>query len=342
MMNRIIALTCALLMLCSTALAEASLEKLLYYEYCLNSELEKQPDFNKADLIFEQPEANQAYIERVLSHAQTLNEVQEVNGLRFTALRAVAVNDLYILEWDIENISGEPRLLAEQWMLVNGMEAQNYTDGGLSGRVLLAGERAQAVAASQVTGLEGDTCALSMEYYELSIDESLIPEDRTQPIEIDEENAEILCSETFAVQLARAFEEPVFQLTEPVEREWQNSILRVTEVRLDISGGTMTMMRIFDTEEEALRHNPVGQEGGWDFMMVDGTDEEHNFWYSVSTGYVDDQPVKLEDGRYAYRFNRAIGFLNYFPESLNLVPRTPGEDGQFAYDWEAAIHFDRT
>lgn len=334
-MKRFVCIICALAMLLScSALAEAevTLEQMFLYRVCQNPEIAQQPDFDKEDLIWDQPQSNVEYQARVMSFAQPLNTVQEQNGLRFTALRGIAVNDLCALEWTIENISGEPRLLDEGWLEVNGPSGA-YSVHSLHGMVLLPGEARTGMAKVMLPGLSGDTCQLCIRYGEYAIASEDIPSDRSKPITEWDEDAAELCGDTFTVELLRDTEKPLLELVAPVEVEWRDSVLRLESAELSLSGGAFTVLRIFDTEEAAKANSPWN----WDFDLLESRDDATSTWVQVGGGTLDDEPFRMDDGRYAYRVTKTAEFLNWLPQRLCIVPRADGGDGNYQPDWSAAI-----
>lgn len=331
-MKRIVSILCAFALLFGSALAEEEpvLEQMFLYRVCRNPEIAQQPGFDEADLIWDQPQENADYQAMIFSHAQALNQVQEQNGLRFTAKRGLAVNELAALEWTVENISGESRLLDEGWLEVNGPTGA-YNVHSLHGMVLLPGEIRTGLAKMMLPGLSGDTCQFSIRYGEYAIAPEEIPADRTEPIAQWDKDAEELCGDTFAIEMPRNIEKSLFELAKPLEMEWQGSILRLTDAKLSLSGGAFTVLRIFADEQAARAVDPWS----WDFDTVESRDETGSRWVQVGGGTSDDEPFRMEDGRYAYRCTKTVDFLNWLPEKLSIVPRS--EENGYALDWDAAI-----
>lgn len=339
-MKRIVCMICALAMLLGChALAEdeVMLEQMFLYRICLNPEIAQQPDFDEANLIWEQPQPNADYQAQLMSFAQPLNIVQEQNGLRFTALRGIAVNDLYALEWTIENISGENRLLGQDWLQVDG-EIGAYSAHSLDGAALRPGEVRKGAAAMMLPGLDGETCTLSIGYREYPATETDISGAQSSSAgavaaEEPTEPRELLCSEVFTVELTSNTEPLLITQQEPVEIAWRDSVLRLESAELSLSGGAFTLLRIFDTEGAAKDNSPWN----WDFDMLENSNDAHSTWVKVGGGTLDDEPFRLDDGRYAYRVTKTAEFLNWLPQQLYIVPCADNGDGNYASDWSVAI-----
>ena len=339
-MKRMISVLMAVLLCCGAALAEEEvlLEQMFLYRICQNPEIAQQPGFDETDLVWEQPPENAEYQAHVMSCAQPLNVVQKQNGLRFTALRGIAVNDLYALEWTVENISGEPRQLGEDWLLVNGENA-GYNVHSLHGALLQPGEKRKGAAVVRRPGLDEGIATLSIVYHEYAADETAVDRSHLAGTVVAADEAqtapqEYLCSDAFAVELPRSEEPLVVSVSEPMEVAWNNSVIRVESAELSVSGGSFSMLRIFETEEEALAVHPWS----WDFQLLDDEDERSSVWIRVGGGTLDDEPFQLEDGRYAYRVTKTADFLNYLPEQLSVVPcAEDSESGAYIPDWDSTI-----
>ncbi|MBQ8507951.1 MAG: hypothetical protein IJ466_11050 [Clostridia bacterium] len=335
-MKRCICLMFALLIFgCALAEEDARLEQMFLYRICLNPEIAQQPDFDKSDLIWEQPTENRAYQELVMSYAMSLNMTQEKNGLRFTALRGISVNNLCALEWSIENISGEPRQLGEGWMHADG-ETGAYSVHSLNGVVLRPGEMKTGMAMLMIPDLNGDTVELSIEYSEYAIGEMDIAAAQSAQSGAsavnDDEASPALCSEIFTIELPRSTAPELLRLEFPIETEWRDSTLRVENAQLSLSNGIFTILRIFDTREAALAE-PSWE---WDFELLEVPGEVTCEWIRVGGGTFDDEPFEMEDGRWAYRLTKTAEFINHLPDKLYIVPRTEGENG-YMPEWDAAI-----
>lgn len=338
MLTALVAWTCAGAEPGEGLISSCTLEQLFEYRDCLNPEIQDQPDFDKVDLVFVTPKANADYSARVMSYAHAVTSEQTVGGLRFTASRALAVNNLCAVEWTIENVADEARLLVAGVPLTDGKGGACSINTG-SGKVLLPGERMRCATQTMTPGLEGDTCEFSIAYSEYRIAQDAIPADRTKDCQPDEEDVELLGEATFSLTLDRA-SAPVMSALKPGEVreiEWQGSTLRITEAWQSISDGSYTVMRIFDTREEALAHDVWGDDW-WDMQPYTALSEEGHGWIKVGGGEADDEPVQLEDGRWGFSMTHTAALLNWLPDGkVYMVPWLPGEDGLAVPQWDSAV-----
>ena len=238
-------------------------------------------------------------------------------GLRFRALRSLAVNSLCVLEWSIENVSDEPLRLEAGCMEVSG-GCGDIRRAVSSGRVLQPGERVLCVAADSRFDRQGEELDVRVKYdvYRAAGEQS---------------------AAVFDMSVRRDRADAMSALTggEVVEREWRGSTLRVTEAWQSLAGGSYTVLRIFDTEEQARANSPFS-ESWWDVRPYCTPDEDGRHWIAIGGGEGDDEPFRLEDGRWAYSITHTASMLNWLPKgSVYLVPMT--EEGG---DWQSAIELE--
>ncbi|MGN0742183.1 MAG: hypothetical protein ACI4L8_06005 [Candidatus Fimadaptatus sp.] len=343
----VLAMTCA----CAGAepeavvgpLAASSLEELFSYRECLNPEIAQQPGFDKDDLEYETPAASAAYCARLMAHVETLESVQEQGELRMTARRALAVNSLCALEWTIENIGDEPLLLDYGMMETNGEVGAVSAFGG-GNMVLLPGEYVECAAANMTPGLSGAECEIRLHYATYRLPAGKVPKDRSAELYPDEADIGPVGEYEFALTVPRSAERVMSALAQGETRdyEWQGSTLRLTEARQSISDGSYTVLRIFDTREEALAHDP-GSDDWWDVQFYTELTDEGSAWVKVGGGSMDDEPFELEDGRWAYSITHTAELLNWLPEGrVYMVPWLPGEDGMAVPQWDSAVELAMT
>lgn len=330
-------------LLCISASAEMdeknTLENLFTFNICINPEIAEQENFDKSQLIFVTPPENDAYRARVLSYARAGDFTETINGLKITVLRKLAVNSLCAMEWTIENVSGEPRYIEPGMMTVNG-QVGAYSGSSSLGSVLLPGERRQFVAATMLPELEGESCEAAIPCGEYRIAAEAIAAAEDKEWTPDEDQIEPIGEALFTVTIARDTE-PVLRAQQDVNAQikWRDSMLAVEEAWQSISNGSYTVLRIFDTYEQAAANNPCDDETGWDFELYCDQEENGGMWISIGGGVLDDIPFELDDGRWAYALNKTAEMLNWLPENgtVYVVPRTMGEDGMLIEDWTAAI-----
>lgn len=260
---------------------------------------------------------NAAYRAELCGYIRAEQHEAVSGGLRFRALRSLAVNSLCVLEWSVENVSDEPLRLEAGHMEVNG-GCGDVRRAVSSGRVLQPGERALCVAADSRFDRQGEEIDVRVEYdvYRAA----------------GEPGAAV-----FELSVRRDQVDALSALAggEVVEREWRGSTLRVTEAWQSIAGGSYTVLRIFDTEEQARANSPF-TENWWDVRPYCTPDGDGRHWIAIGGGAGDDEPFQLEDGRWAYSITHTASILNWLPEGrIYLVPMT--EEGG---DWQSAIELE--
>ncbi|MDO4357791.1 MAG: hypothetical protein Q4E13_14910, partial [Clostridia bacterium] len=216
---------------------------------------------------------------------------QTQNGLRFSARRAIAIDNLYALEWTIENVSSAPRLLLLDSMKVDELEGA-FSGHSLSNVVLLPGESQMGYAKCMVPGVEGETCRLSLGYFEYGIEQNAIPEDRSRAVYPEEDQVQFLCEDRFALDVARSFgpEWTIDSRCFDAEVALGAVTLRLSDAQLCISNSSFTFEGACDTREEALANDPCGANSGWGVQLkfdpgvplsewIDGTE-----WIAIGGG----------------------------------------------------------
>ena len=312
-----------------------TLENLFTYNLCMNPEVAEQKEFDESHLIYTVPPENDAYRARVLEYAHSGDFAQTINGMKVTVLRQLAVNRLCAMEWTIENVSGEPRYIEPGVMTVNG-QVGAYSGGGRMDQVLLPGEKCQLVAAMMLPELDGETCVAAVSCREYRIvgsmaNEVLTPEDG---------QLELIGEAEFLVTIDRDTEPEMYaQLGENTQIEWRGSTLAVSEAWQSISDGSYTLLRIFDTYEQAMANNPCDKANGWDFRLYCDETENGLLWIRIGGGILDDVPFELEDGRWAYALNKSAEMMNWLPPNgkVYIVPCIMNDAGTLSEEWEAAI-----
>ena len=98
---------------------------------------------------------NAAYRAELCRYIRAEQHEAVSGGLRFRALRSLAVNSLCVLEWSVENVSDEPLRLEAGHMEVNG-GCGDVRRAVSSGRVLQPGERVLCVAADSRFDRQGE------------------------------------------------------------------------------------------------------------------------------------------------------------------------------------------
>ncbi|MGI6182577.1 MAG: hypothetical protein ACOYIH_00570 [Candidatus Fimadaptatus sp.] len=315
-----------------------SLEQL--FTYAVLPEGAEEP-LGKApeDIELVVPGENEAYRAGLLKHVRARHESAGQGAVRIRALRSISVNTLTALEWSVENVSDAPILLTGGGMSVNG------TCGAVSravnsDRILMPGEIMLCVAADQQPWLTGDAVSATVMYDVYSVAEGALPEDTGEEFFPEEGDAQLMGKAELAIELERSIVPALSALKsgEVIEREWRGSTLRVTQAWQSLSAGAYTVQRIFDTREQALANSPFADDW-WDARPYCAPDEGGGDWIMIGGGSGDDEPVMLEDGRWAYSVTHTADMLNYLPGSkVYIVPVTrDGEDYQSAIELELTM-----
>ena len=279
----------------------------------------KAPD----DAEFVVPKENESYRAELLKHVRAQDESVAQGAVRIRMLRSISVNTLTALEWSIENVSDAPILLTGGIMSVNG------TCGAVSramnsDRILMPGEIMLCVAADQQPWLTGDEVSADVRYDVYSVAEGALPEDTSEEFFPEEGDAQLIGEAGLEIELERSIVPALSALKsgEVIEREWRGSTLRVTQAWQSLSAGAYTVQRIFDTREQALANNPFADDW-WDARPYCAPDASGGEWIMVGGGEGDDEPIMLEDGRWAYTLTHTADMMNYLPEGkVYIVPMT--------------------
>lgn len=316
-----------------------TLENLFTYNLCMNPEVAEQKEYDESQLIYTVPPENAVYRDRVLEYARAGDFTQTINGLKVTVLRKLAVNSLCAMEWTIENISEEPRYIKPGVMTVDG-QVGAYNGAGRIDRVLQPGEKCQLVAAVMLPELDGESCEAAVSCSEYRIVGSAIQESMDGAWIPDDGQIELVGEADFLITVERD-SEPVMQVQtgDNTQIEWRGSTLLVREAWQSISNGSYTLLRIFDTYEQALENNPCDEVNGWDFRLYCDQTENGKLWIGIGGGILDDVPFELEDGRWAYTLNKTAEMMNWLPSNgtVYIVPCIMSDGGVLAEEWDAAI-----
>lgn len=321
------ALMLALFLLAGAAGAEDAqkdcLENLFSYNICLNPEIAQQEGFDKANLIFEEPAQASAYREALLKYADDQAADMTEGPIQFHAGRALAVNDLAALEWAVTNVGNEPRYIVTDYMLLDGRDDCAYTGSSPVSALLRPGESREGASAVMALGCAGEEAVLSMSCTEYRLKAGA----PSKEDEIREEDLELIAVRQFEIRIPRHFA-PVYALEAPVEIPWRGGTLQITSAQVSLSGGVFTLTQIYDTEADALAHNPFSSDE-WDFEVWSDDDERADQWIAIGGGEGMDEPIRLKDGRYAYIMTKTAEMLNWLPDGWKLVLSEPDENGNY-------------
>ncbi len=321
------ALMLALFLLAVPAGAEdeqkACLEDLFSYNVCLNPEIAQQENFDKSNLIYEEPAQASAYREALLKYADDQAADMTEGSLQFHAGRALAVNDLAALEWAVTNAGDEPRYIVTDYMLLDGRDDCAYTGSSPVSALLRPGESRAGASAVMAPNSAGEEALLSMSCTEYRLKAGA----PSQEDQIREEDLELIAIRQFELRIPRHFT-PVYVLETPVEIPWRGGTLQITSAQVSLSGGAFTLTQIYDTEADALAHNPFTSDE-WDFEVWSDDDERADQWIAIGGGESMDEPIRLKDGRYAYIMTKTAEMLNWLPSGWQLVLSEPDENGNY-------------
>lgn len=295
--------------------------------------------------------ANDEYRELLRSLAKDSDVVYSGATLKIDICQTLATDDMTALTWQVTNVSDMPLYVQSNeynvafsgidYDLCSGMMWKNY--------LIRPGETINA----RFTGVlfehfepGNGVFTLDMKVYEIA--PGGIPEDYyTDETGLyaggeffPEENMLSLKEDiSLSVPMTMGASDVRSALKDgkPIERDFGRYTLRVTQADMTAADAKFTIERIYDTEEEARADQPIGN-SFWDYEYV--TPDGMN-WIRTAYGSIPDDPVELDDGRWAWRITNRVYFMYAQPDVIMLTPRYfEGDNGYLPPLTDEAIELD--
>ena len=296
---------------------------------------------------------NAAYLTLLRSLAVQPDAVCEDALMRLEAVEALATDDLTALTWRATNLSDHPLYVRSNELMVtfSGIEYDLCGGSYWKNYLIRPGETVNA----RFNGVLWEHCEpgegafeLNMSVYAIAAD--AIPDDYyTDATGLyaggefypEDESALSLEEElTFSVPLAMGTSDVLSALPDgkPLERDMGRYTLRVTRADMNAASTAIEYERIYPTEADARADSPTGS-SFWDYEYLSG---DGSRWIHAAFGDIPDDPVELDDGRWAWRIGYKVYYMysrpdtvimhpRYFEEGTGYLPADSGEDMELSF-----------
>ena len=267
--------------------------------------------------------ANAAYREKIASLARDSDVVCESETLRFEIGQTLAMDDFTALTWRVTNLTDKTVFIftSEVFATFSGIEYD--VCGGLhwNNLVLAPGASVNArfhgVLWSHFEPGPGEF-ALERTIYDVSQDAEEIaalvegggeffPEESECPLLEEARLAVPVTMEAGEVRSALAD-------GQPLEWEMDGYVLRVTQADMSDVGAQFALERIYESKDAALADSPLG-DSFWSYELLSADGAK---WVSTAFGNIPDDPVELEDGRWAWQYSTRVYYMLCQPEAVVL------------------------
>lgn len=104
---------------------------------------------------------------------------------------------------------------------------------------------------------------------------------------------------------------------EPIEVQFDGYALRITKVEMNAISFEVEYERIYETEEQARTDSPVGA-SFWEYQFNDAAGAQ---WIHYAFGSIPDDPVELDDGRWAWQIEKKVYYMYMQPDIIIMHPR---------------------
>ena len=267
--------------------------------------------------------ANAAYREKIASLARDSDVVCESETLRFEIGQTLAMDDFTALTWRVTNLTDKTVFIftSEFFATFSGIEYD--VCGGLhwNNLVLAPGASVNArfhgVLWSHFEPGQGEF-ALEMKIYDVSQDAEEIAALVEGGGEFFPEEGEcpLLEEARLAVPVTMEAGEVRSALTDgqPLEWEMDGYVLRVTQADMSDVGAQFALERIYESKDAALADSPLG-DSFWSYELLSADGAK---WVSTAFGSIPDDPVALEDGRWAWQYSTRVYYMFCQPEAVVL------------------------
>lgn len=268
--------------------------------------------------------ANAAYRERIAALAQDSDVVCESETLRFAVGQVLALDDFTALTWQVSNLTDKTVFIATSEFFATFSGIEYDVCGGLRWNNLVLAPGASANARfhgtlwSHFEPGEGEF-SLEMKVYDISqqAEEVAALVDGGGEFYPDESGCPLLEDVRLAVPMTMEAGEVRSALPDgqPLEWEMDGYVLRVTQADMSDVGARFALERIYESREAALADSPLGNDSFWSYELLDAGGAK---WVTTAFGNLPDDPVELEDGRWAWQYSTRVYYMVSRPDAVIL------------------------
>ena len=268
--------------------------------------------------------ANAAYREKIASLVQDSDVVCTSETLRFEVGQVLAVEDFTALTWRVSNLTDKTVFIATSEFFATFSGIEYDVCGGLHwGNLVLApGASADArfhgVLWSHFEPGEG-AFSLEMKVYDISqeAEEVAALVDGGGEFYPGESGCPLLEDVRLAVPVTMEAGEVRSALPDgqPLEWEMDGYVLRVTQADMSDVGAQFALERIYESKDAALADSPVGDDSFWSYELLSADGAK---WVSTAYGNIPEEPVELEDGRWAWQYSTRVYYMVSQPDAVIL------------------------
>lgn len=325
--KRICALSAALICLCPT-FAQAESSKPEPYDILGNF---------RVDLLLDEETQSPALIagnEKYLNMLSDLvvesNAVCDDGILHIEADKYIATDDSTIITWQTTNVTDsllyvqtsefDAQFAGVEYDLCGGLTWKNY--------LIRPGEtinsRFMGTLCEHVQPGDG-AFTLDMQIYE--IDMSAVPTDYftddtgaySGGFYPDESALTLRGSTVLNVPLTMGASDVRSALTagKPIEKQFNGYVLRINKADMSAMSFEIEYERIYETEQQARGDSPIGA-SFWEYEFNDLADV---YWLQTGYGTIPDDPVQLDDGRWAWQIEYKVYYMFMQPDAIIMHPR---------------------
>ena len=268
----------------------------------------------------EDAEKSAAYAKYIDSLAHNSDYLYQDDMLQVEAARMLAINDMTILSWTITNHAPFPIYISSNELLASYEGIEYDLCGGHCWQdlILRQGECAEALFTGVLMGhaKKGDGI-FKLEMSVFQIDENTIPDayasgDTLSVNELslpDDFSRSIL---SIPITMEEGWTVQPLRFENGFTRKFDGYTFELRKAELNAVNAEFEYARIYDSKKEALAHSPVNfRSDYWDYSFAGS-------WYRQGYGDLSDDPVPLEDGRWAWMMNYKVYYMIYLPEEVIL------------------------
>lgn len=339
LIKRICALIAALICLCP-AFAQAESAEFEPYDILANFRWDAAfDDMTTPELVA----GNAKYLDMLNGLIVESDAVCDDDILRMEADKYIATDDCTVLTWQTTNLS-DKTLYVQTSEFYAQFEGVDYDlCGGLTWKDYAIrpcetiNSRFMGTLWEHVQPGKGEF-TLAMKVYE--IDADAIPDDYftnelsqyADGFYPDEDALTLINDFTLNVPMDMGASEVRSALTdgEPIEVQFDGYALRITKAEMNAISFDVEYERIYDTEEQARTDSPVGA-SFWEYQFNDAAGAQ---WIHCAFGSIPDDPVELDDGRWAWQIEKNVYYMYMQPDVIIMHPRhfIDGQGYGEAYD----------
>lgn len=294
-----------------------------------------QPDESDADAQLKQA-AVDAYCQQILELVKPSEARYEGATLTLEAHEVMATDDMTVITWSVTNTTDMPLYVRSsefeasfsgiEYDLCGGWRWANYIiqpgqtlQSRFSGVLWEHFEPGHGAFELKLHVYEIAPDAIPDDYYTSTTDytagEYFPPEDGLNLLEDISFNVPI--------DMGASAVRSALKDGEPITRDCGRYELRVTRADMNLVNTFIEYERIYPTREDALNDSPIGSTY-WQYQFLDSAiaiDSAQDWmkdmeWISSGFGSIPDEPVELDDGRWAWRITYRAYYMHWQPQQL--------------------------